>query len=470
MHNIYWFRDDLRLHHNLALNEALEKLSPSESLTFIYIYDENINTEITGAARWWLKRSLEQLQKRIQKLGSELICFHGSQHNIWNRLLEKNDISSIYCSGNPTTCIESIKSLIAENTKATLHEYFQDLLIDPTKFKTKLGTPYKVFTPFYKNLLNHFSPLHTNQLTKKSIHRITSLDYSNLELFSIDEKDKQWEYKISTHWQPGELGAKENLKQFLDSVGENYSTLRDFPSIEGTSQLSPHLRFGEISVHYIWKKFIELGLTQSQEAFLRQLVWRDFSYYLLYHFPHIRNAPFLEKFNAFPWSAEEKALIDWQKGHTGYPIVDAGMRQLWKTGWMHNRVRMIVASFLTKHLLIHWQQGARWFMDTLVDADPANNTAGWQWVAGCGADAAPYFRIFNPIVQGQKFDKKGEYIKTWIPELSSLPEKYIHTPWNTPEIVLKEANIELGKTYPNPVVDHTYARERALQAYAAIKS
>jgi deoxyribodipyrimidine photo-lyase len=250
-----------------------------------------------------------------------------------------------------------------------------------------------------------------------------------------------------------------------------YSQQRDIPSLDGTSCLSPHLHFGEISPRQVWQQLSEYWPTEEIAPFLRQLIWREFNIYLLHHYPHIKNAPFKESFKDFPWQmAQPEILKQWQQGQTGYPIVDAGMRQLWQTGWMHNRVRMVVASFLTKHLRIHWRHGADWFWDTLVDADVANNIAGWQWVAGCGADAAPYFRIFNPVLQSEKFDKDGQYIRRYVPELATLPNKYIHAPWLAPASVLQTANVELGRSYPLPMVDHKSAREQALEAYGLMKS
>jgi deoxyribodipyrimidine photo-lyase len=257
----------------------------------------------------------------------------------------------------------------------------------------------------------------------------------------------------------------------------SYPDDRDRPDVEGTSALSPHLHFGEISPRQIWhevracaRSTRRSGVIEGADAFLRQLVWREFAYHILYHFPETPEQPLRAKFAAFPWRDDPDALRAWQRGRTGYPLVDAGMRQLWATGWMHNRVRMVVASFLVKHLLLPWQAGARWFWDTLVDADLANNTLGWQWVAGCGADAAPYFRIFNPVTQGKRYDPDGTYVRQWIPELSRLPTKWIHEPWAAPEKVLSESRADLRGTYPEPIVEHTFARQRALAALASIKN
>jgi len=276
-------------------------------------------------------------------------------------------------------------------------------------------------------------------------------------------------------WRPGEEGAKARLSEFLSGVIGGYSNLRDLPARDGVSYLSPHLHFGEIAPARIWIEASEVMAELSrQEAasagvFLKELGWREFAHHILYHFPDTASRPLRSNFERFPWRDDSDSLLAWQKGQTGYPIVDAGMRQLWSTGWMHNRVRMIVASFLTKDLRISWLEGARWFYDTLVDADIANNTLGWQWAAGCGADAAPYFRIFNPILQGLKFDPEGRYVKEWVPELRDLPASYIHKPWEAPPLVLSAAGVELGVSYPRPVVDHGAARNAALQAFSSIK-
>ena len=271
-------------------------------------------------------------------------------------------------------------------------------------------------------------------------------------------------------WRPGEHGARDRIEAFTKHGLAQYGDGRDHPALEVTSRLSPHLHFGEVSPRQVWHAATGSGQAGKEiDKFLSELGWREFSYHLLYHFPHIPEKAFKEPFNEFPWVGKREHLAAWQRGQTGYPIVDAGMRELWQTGFMHNRVRMVVASFLTKHLLLSWQQGEEWFWDTLVDADLASNACSWQWVAGSGADAAPYFRIFNPTAQGGKFDKAGAYVRRWVPELRSLPDKYLHEPWNAPAEVLAEAGIELGRDYPAPIVDHKAARQAALDAYAAIR-
>jgi deoxyribodipyrimidine photo-lyase len=286
-----------------------------------------------------------------------------------------------------------------------------------------------------------------------------------------------WTAGLQAAWQPGEAGAESRLEQFIENEMDDYNHLRDYPAQTGTSKLSPHLHFGEITPGRILAAVAsqcasrcDSTLTFHTEAFTRQLYWREFGAYLLHYFPDMRHSPMRPEFERFPWHEDADALKRWRQGKTGYPIVDAGMRELWHTGWMHNRVRMIAASFLVKHLLLPWQAGAAWFWDTLVDADAANNTLGWQWVSGCGPDAAPYFRIFNPVLQGEKFDANGEYVRHWIPELASMDTKYIHAPWTAPAEALRSAGITLGKNYPLPIVDHKVARQRALDTFAFIKN
>ena len=282
-------------------------------------------------------------------------------------------------------------------------------------------------------------------------------------------ENKSWPIKFHNYWEPGSKKAKEKLEIFKSDARHDYNINRDIPSIEGTSKLSPHLRFGEISPKEVLNSINHIEENDGINVYKSEIIWREFSHNLLWYFPNIHNTPIKNEFEKFEWDNNEANLIAWKKGLTGYPIVDAGMRELWATGWMHNRVRMIVASFLTKHLLLPWQLGEEWFWDTLLDADPASNTSGWQWVSGCGADAAPYFRIFNPIIQGEKFDPDGNYIKKFIPELNKLPKKFIHEPWKADSAILKNSDIKLGDTYPNPIVDHKFARERALNKYAELR-
>ena len=345
------------------------------------------------------------------------------------------------------------------------------LLKEPWEVQTQDGHPYKVFTPHWKSLKQIYERSHPSDAPAPEY---ISEQGDNLDDWALHPTKPDWSGGLEELWSPGEAGAAERLSTFLDDEAEGYDKDRDRPDKAGTSRLSPHLAFGEISPQQIWSAVeaaMEAGNLSETDgwSYLRELGWRDFSYSILFQAEALHEDNWNDRFDAFPWRTDKDALKRWQYGQTGYPIVDAGMRQLWKTGWMHNRVRMIVGSFLVKHLLLHWREGEAWFWDTLVDADTANNPASWQWVAGSGADASPYFRIFNPMTQGEKFDPDGDYIRKWVPELKDLPTKYLSEPWEAPKSALTKADIELGKTYPKPIVDHKPARERALEAYQETK-
>jgi deoxyribodipyrimidine photo-lyase len=353
-----------------------------------------------------------------------------------------------------------------------LRAFDDSLLNHPNAVMTQGGSPFKVFTPFWKASSRLGEPP-VPAAVPHSINFASDLPASQpLDELRLLPSAPDWAGGLRSEWQPGESGAHARLEA-LDPVLQAYGEHRDRPDMDGSSRLSPHLHFGEISVRQLWHTVrameARLQATRGAEMLLRQLYWRDFSAYLLYHFPTLPEQPLRGEFEHFPWADDETALSAWRKGMTGYPIVDAGMRQLWAAGWMHNRVRMIAASFLVKDLLIPWQRGADWFLDTLVDADLGNNSASWQWVAGCGTDAAPYFRIFNPVLQGRKFDPQGAYVRRWVPELAGLPDQHIHDPWNAPSEALASAGITLGEQYPEPIVDHGAARDAALEAYQAIR-
>lgn len=345
------------------------------------------------------------------------------------------------------------------------------LLFEPWSIETKSGTPYQVFTPFWNACLASTPPARPLPSPKEIPAPAAwpeSLSLADLEL----EPTIDWADGIRKAWTPGTSGARQGLQRFLKTSASGYNETRDLPATTGTSRLSPHLRFGEISPRRIWHELTEWGADASRDPqpYLRQLAWREFAHHLLYHFPHTADRPLRLNFENFPWATNARNFGAWQQGRTGYPLVDAGMRELWTTGWMHNRVRMVVASFLVKDLLISWTEGARWFWDTLVDAELANNTFGWQWTAGCGADATPFFRIFNPVLQGKKFDPNGDYVRRWVPEIGLLPNRWIHSPWDAPADVLETAGVDLGKNYPHPIVDHAASRKLALDAYAAIRT
>ena len=467
---IVWFRQDLRLSDNAALIAAHKS---KRQILPIYILDDENSGEwkMGSASRWWLHESLIQLDKSLK---GNLCLQKGDAHSILKGIIKKHDVKAVYWNRcYEPWCIKRdtyIKKSLSEKG-IEVKSFNSALLFEPHTTLKKDGTPYKVFTPYYKKgcLENNADPALPKQTPKRlSFYECSSLTLDDLKL----KPSIKWYKQIEKEWQPGEKGAEACLNQFLENGMNHYKEGRNFPSKNNVSRLSPYLHFGEISPNKVWHEakmtMIENRCEKDGEHFLSELGWREFSNSLLYHFSDMPRENLQKKFNAFPWQEDDALLKCWQKGQTGYPIVDAGMRELWQTGYMHNRVRMIVGSFLVKNLLLHWHYGEDWFWDTLVDADLANNSASWQWIAGCGADAAPYFRIFNPITQGQKFDSDGNYVRKYVPELSKLPNKYLHAPWEASESILKEAEIELGKSYPEPIVELRASRERALAAFKSI--
>lgn len=460
---LVWLRQDLRTADQPALAAAAGAGAPIIPL-FILDDEEAGDWRLGGASRWWLHGSLETLARDFHARGSRLILRRGNSKNVLEQVAKEVKAQAIYFIRHYEPHQAAIEASIANGFKALdidVKRFGGNLLFEPEELRTKSGTPFKVFTPFYKasltsRLVNDVAP------TPK---RFTSPrkwpDSESLNDLLLRPTTPDWASGLREYWRPGAKAATTHLQNFLDERVAHYPGDRDRPDRNGTSHLSPYLHFGEISPRQVWQHTQQASQAsgigdKGRTAFLRELIWREFSYHLLHHWPRIPQTPFNRTFDSFPWSNDTSNLRKWQRGMTGYPIVDAGMRQLWHTGWMHNRVRMIVASFLTKHLLIHWRKGALWFWDTLVDADLANNSASWQWVAGSGADAAPYFRIFNPVLQGQKFDPRGAYVRKWVPEISALPDKIIHTPW---------ASDIHASLYPAPIVDHKLARQRALAAY-----
>ncbi len=475
---IVCFRNDLRLEDNFALDAAVHEC---DVVVPVFIWNEDQGSWAAGAAsRWWLHESLTYLSSAIAKLGSKLIILKGDFQTTILKILSQIDASAVYWNRryDPFGVIEdkdSEKTLIEKGI--AVRSFNSGLLHEPHTVLTKSGEPYKVFTPFWNQCsgrinVDLISPAPERLCSPKSMPNSLSIDDLGLKP-KID-----WTAGMRQAWIPGELGAKQQLDVFIDEMLERYQPGRDIPAEDSVSKLSPHLHFGEIGPRQIWHAVSMAArgaaknskLRVSADVYLKEIGWREFAHHVLFHFPHTAEQPLQLKFRKFPWRDDQTQLTAWQKGKTGYPIVDAGMRQLWHTGWMHNRVRMVVASFLTKHLLISWAEGSRWFWDTLVDADLANNTLGWQWAGGCGADAAPYFRIFNPELQGEKFDPDGTYVKRWCPELKDMPAKWIHKPWKAPEAVLSSAGVQLGKTYPLPLVDHSFARTRALAALESTKA
>ena len=467
---IVWFRQDLRLHDNPALIAASKT---NFSILPLYILDdENSGDWKMGAAsRWWLYKSLISLNT---DLDGNLCIAQGDAMCILKSIISQQSVVSVYWNRcyEPWRIKRDIR--IKEGLKElgiTAKSFNGSFLFEPPTTLKDDGTPYKVFTPFFKKGCLVKSP---EPPKPRAIPR--SLDYAKYTCVNLDElkliPNIPWYKSIEVEWQPGEKGALQRLGEFLSHGIKNYIDGRNHPAQKDVSRLSPHLHFGEISPFKVWHDakdiMMENSCVDQVQHFLRELGWREFSNNLLYHFTELPKNNLQVKFDAFPWRDDEQDLKRWQKGLTGYPIVDAGMRELWQTGYMHNRVRMIVGSFLVKNLLLHWHHGQAWFWNTLVDADLANNSASWQWIAGCGADAAPYFRVFNPVTQGKKFDKDGFYVRQYVPELSLLPDKFVHTPWLAPEDVLDSAKIEIGRNYPAPIVELKASRERALTAFKLI--
>lgn len=472
--SIVLFQTDLRLADNPALSAAVRRQEPLICL-FVWNPDARGYDKPGAASRWWLHHSLQNLAVHIREAGNTLIIRSGRTEEVVSKLIAQFKDPHLFWNRSCEPAIRKTEERllrILEEQKVDGTGFDGTNLAHPSDIHTQSRKPYTVFTPFWRRLQSELV-LSSSLPAPKTLppppnKRLNTERLASLKLLpTID-----WARGIRSTWSPGEEGARSALQKFLRAPAKNYATDRDRPDLPHTSRLSPHLHFGEISPGKVWQavtRKIENSRSsqerKSLEAYLRQIGWREFARHLLYHFPHTEREPLYEAYKKFPWHHKQDLLVAWQKGLTGYPIVDAGMRELWHTGWMHNRVRMITASFLTKDLLLHWETGAAWFWDTLVDADLGNNTLGWQWVAGCGADASPFFRVFNPVTQGRKFDPKGLYVRKWVPELADLPDRWIHEPWEAPSSLLVEAQVHLGKTYPNPIVDHAAARNRALQAY-----
>lgn len=473
---IYWFRQDLRLDDLPGLAYAV---STGKPVLPCYILDDDTPGHWrTGAAsRWWLHHSLESLSKEIKQHGGPLILRRGKPIAELQQLAEESGATDIVCTRMYEPWAAQLESAVHSHfseTNINFRRYGGSLLHEPETISNQSGQPYKVFTPFWRQCLAGPEPPTPQPLASDVQWFKGNANSDRLTDWQLYPNNPDWTAGWEKLWQPGSSGAMDRLAIFLRQGIDDYDEGRNHPAKERTTRLSPHLHYGEISPRAVWHSARKTAagnaaLEREADKFLSELGWRDFSHHLLHHFPHMPEKPFKTVFDHFPWLADETLLRAWQKGLTGYPMVDAGMRELWQTGFMHNRVRMIAASFLTKHLLIHWRKGADWFWDTLLDADLANNSCGWQWVAGSGADASPYFRIFNPVAQGKKFDAKGIYIRRWVPELHALPNKHLHAPWEAPADVLSDAGVTLGSTYPHPVVDHKAARERALTAYAFLR-
>ena len=479
---LLWFRKDLRLADNAALAAALARGGP---VVPVFVFDEagEGRWPIGGASRWWLHHSLAALDADLRRRGSRLVVARGDSATELRRLARESGASAVYWNRRYEPFSRErdagLKAaLLAEGIEAK--SFNSALLFEPHTIRNKQGRPFQVFTPYWRHCLSLQMPAPVKS-DAAEIPAATAWP-KGVELERLGLLPSiPWDAGFPKVWTPGEAGAQARLKRFLrdGKTGVHvYDEMRNLPEHDGTSGLSPHLHWGEIGPRQIAAALRALGqaagldpASNGARVYLSEIGWREFAYHLLYHFEQTPERPLRPEFERFPWAEDPggKKLRAWQGGRTGYPIVDAGMRQLWATGWMHNRVRMVVASFLVKHLRLPWQEGAAWFWDTLVDADLASNTLGWQWSAGCGADAAPYFRIFAPVTQGEKFDGGGRYVRRWVPELAQLPDKYIHAPWTAPANVLETAGVRLGDHYPRPVVDHATARAEALEAFKNLR-
>ncbi|MBC8349579.1 MAG: deoxyribodipyrimidine photo-lyase [Verrucomicrobia bacterium] len=471
---IVWFRKDLRVKDNPALVAAY---NAKKEIVPVFIWNEKEGGQWSpgAASRWWLHQSLIDLGKSIDSNNGKLILRKGIAEYILPLIAKVVGADTVFFNrsydpaGRQTEI--SVKDALSRNG-IQCESFNGSLLNEPWEIKNGSGKPYQIFTPYWK-------------LSRSGIHKKPTCYEPSKFTFSKDNSPTEslhelglltehpWHEKLHSHWIVSEDEGHKMISRTTQEVTRHYSHRRNIPSINGTSRLSPYLAWGNISPRQICQAVLHSHSNDDPTStdgnqFLAEIGWREFSYHLLYHFPHLPENPLRPKYAEFPWRKDAQALSNWQLGKTGYPLVDAGMRQLYETGWMHNRVRMVVASFLVKHLLMSWTEGTKWFWDTLVDADLASNTQGWQWAAGCGADAAPYFRIFNPILQGEKFDTSGKYARRWIEPLKELPSKWLFKPWEAPTIVLSQSNVTLGQNYPQPCVDHPQARARALEALATL--
>jgi len=478
--SLLWFRQDLRLQDNPALLAAATR---GAAVIPVYILDDAGDGAwpAGGAARWWLHHALAALDAALRERGSRLIIARGEAVEVLRDLVRATGAGALFWNRRYEPAVIARDAIIKTEFSAAgleVKSFNAALLHEPHTIANKQGKPFQVFTPFWRHCLTLpvTVPVKSASAAVPAPERWPrSLALADLALLPAI----RWDAGFPAYWEPGEAGAARRLKTFVARAMSEYADTRNLPDRDGTSMLSPWLHSGELSPRQIWAA-VEACSRESgvfppdngARVFLSEVGWREFAHHLLYHFPHTPERPLRAEFERFPWAEDPGGvkLRAWQRGRTGYPIVDAGMRQLWHTGWMHNRVRMVVGSFLVKHLRLPWAHGATWFWDTLVDADLASNTLGWQWTAGCGADAAPYFRIFAPVLQGLKFDGNGDYVRRWVPELARLPAENIHAPWEAPAEVLAAAGVQLGGNYPRPIVDHAQARNAALAALKELRA
>ena len=458
---LFWLRDDFRILNNEGLIEATKN---HDEVVVFYLY-KKLDFKYREAQKWWLSKSLYYFQKNLDKININLEIIETQSFKFFfEKLIKKKDFSIYWNKVYEPKYLEFDDYLLKNLKKKDISFKIckGNILNDINEIKKNDGTPFKVFTPFWRNAEKYY--IEKIPSKKKSVKKcIRKRKYfTNFIHYEKILPKKDWFKNFEDLWIPDEENALKELKYFIKIKIKDYSKGRNFPNVTGTSKLSPYIKFGQLNVETIWNECIQ-NKNLGTSKFLAEIGWREFNHSLINHFPYMLDKNYSKKFDKFPWDKNKKYLSAWKKGLTGYPIVDAGMRELYSTGWMHNRVRMIVGSFLVKHLLIDWREGEKFFRNCLLDYSAANNVAGWQWVAGSGADAAPYFRIFNPILQGEKFDKEGEYVKRWVPELKNLPSKFIHKPWE-----FNDEKFKLGRNYPHPIVKHEEARAKALAAFKKI--
>lgn len=463
---LVWFRNDLRI----ADHPALAAAAAEGKVVAIHIEPTDGQLRARGgASRWWLNHTLKAHAAALAALGIPFEAHAGPTKELVFAAAQRHDAKAIYWNRRYAPAERDLDAAIKTEAKARgleARSFVGDVLAEPFDMQTGSGGPYQVYTPFWKALRvrDMASPLPAPQPQGAALP---------MPDVAGDYQEPRWAAQLAPHWRIGEAAALKALDAFLAGPVAGYRDGRDLPAEPATSRLSPHLAFGEISPRQVWHRARHVAAAHPDreaaiDKFLSELGWREFNINQLYHREDIAQVPMQPKYREFPWRDPGAELGRWQKGHTGFPIVDAGMRELWQTGYMHNRVRMLVGSLLTKNLLIDWRLGEAWFWDTLLDADPANNSGNWQWVAGCGLDASPYFRIFNPVTQGEKFDADGRYVRQYVPELARLPNEWIHKPFEAPEEVLRKAGVRLGDTYPLPLVDLKATRQRALDVAAGL--
>ncbi len=466
---LVWIREDLRIENNPALSYASQK---HEIVSALYIYNKKNFDGIREAQKWWLTKSLNSFKENLKTFNINLEIIEGDAVDFFSKINKNNNISIYWSKVYEPNIIDKDKKIKDQFVKNEInYKYFKgNILIEFQEVVKDDGTPFKVFTPFWKNAEKKYLEKTYSKILKiKKLNKICNLFKNSIDIKKI-LPEKSWYNKFDKYWTPSENEAKKYLQNFIKDKIINYGDLRDIPSVDGTSKLSPFLKYGQIHVETIWNKCQQIkNKGKGYRKYINELGWREFSHSLINNFPEMLKGNLRKDFDNFPWVKNQKFLKIWKQGMTGYPIVDAGMRELYETGWMHNRVRMVVASFLVKHLRIHWIEGEKYFKNCLVDYNEASNVAQWQWVAGCGADAAPYFRIFNPILQGEKFDKNGVYTKKWVPELKNMPLEFLHKPWELDEKYQKQIKLIIGKDYPKPIVDHVTARNAALEAFKSLK-